>query len=67
VGSENPSVYASIQLAHRSYPHTLERALSLLLRVQRELTSGETRAFKRLLDEASGLPSSGSIGLGKTF
>lgn len=67
VGSENPSVYASIQLAHRSYPRTLDRALSLLLRVQRELSSGETRAFMRLLDEASGLSSFGSIGVGKTF
>lgn len=67
VGSENPSVYASIQLAHPSYPRTLENALSLLLKVQRELSSGETRAFLSLLDEASDLASARSICLGKMF
>jgi len=67
VGYENPSVYASIQLAHPSYPRTLERALSLLLSVQRELSSGETRAFLRLLDDASDLASVEGIGLGKSF
>jgi len=62
VGSESPSVYASIQLAHPSYARTLERALSTLRSVQRELSSGETRAFLRLLDAASNLASAEDLG-----
>jgi len=67
VGQESPIVYASIQIAHPSYARTLERIMAALEDVQRELSEGETRAFQRLLDDASSLTSLGEVDSGKTF
>lgn len=67
VGQESPIVYASIQLAHPSYPRALGRAVAALEKIQRELSKGETRTFLRLFDDASSLKSLGEIDMGKTF
>jgi prephenate dehydrogenase len=61
IGSESPLVYASIQLAHPSYPRTLRRALLLLRKVQEELSAGERRTFMRLVGDCSSLPPLGGI------
>jgi prephenate dehydrogenase len=66
VGEESPVVYASIQLAHPSYPRALARAVAALERVRNELSKGEARAFLRLLRDASGLKSLREIDAGRS-